>query len=172
MATTKKFSIENPTSEMIDNLEASAPGEDGFHVTKLSARDSAKFIEMLENPPEPSEEVRATPGARQGELPTTYQESAPMSDTSFFMEPLDSRHDRKLFGCGEPALDEYLQRYARQSTKIGASRTHVAVLPGETRVCAYLTLSAGAVASGRYARSRTAWLAASGAVHSYRAFGR
>ena len=59
MATTKKFSIENPTSEMIDNLEASAPGENGFHVTKLSARDSAKFIEMLENPPEPSEETKA-----------------------------------------------------------------------------------------------------------------
>ena len=69
-----------------------------------------------------------------------------MSDTSFFMEPLDARHNRKNFDCGEPSLDEYLQRYARQSTKSGASRTHVAVLPGETRVCAYLTLSAGAVA--------------------------
>ena len=60
MATTKKFSIENPTDEMIENLEASAPDEDGFHVTKLSARDSAKFVEMLENPPELSEEVRTT----------------------------------------------------------------------------------------------------------------
>ena len=60
MATTKKLDIENPTSEMIDNLEASAPDEDGFHVTKLSARDAAQFVEMLENPPEPSEEVRAT----------------------------------------------------------------------------------------------------------------
>ncbi len=44
---------------MIENIEASAPGDDGFHVTKLSARDSAIFVEMLENPPEPSEEVKA-----------------------------------------------------------------------------------------------------------------
>ena len=59
MATTKKFDIENPTDEMIENLEASQPGEDGFHVTKLSARDSARFIEMLEDDAEPSEEVKA-----------------------------------------------------------------------------------------------------------------
>ena len=58
MATTKKFDIENPTDEMIENLTATAPGEDGFHVTKLSARDSARFIEMSENPPEPSEETK------------------------------------------------------------------------------------------------------------------
>ena len=59
MATTKKFDIENPTDEMIENLEASAPGEDGFHVTKLSARDSARFIEMLEDDTPPSAEVQA-----------------------------------------------------------------------------------------------------------------
>jgi len=34
MATQKKFDIENPTDEMIQNLEASAPEEDGFHITK------------------------------------------------------------------------------------------------------------------------------------------
>lgn len=59
MATTKKFDIENPTDEMIDNLETSAPGEDGFHITKLSERDSKRFIEILEDDSEPSEEVKA-----------------------------------------------------------------------------------------------------------------
>lgn len=69
-----------------------------------------------------------------------------MSDTNFFMELLDARHDRKSFGCGEPSLDEYLSRYARQSAKSGASQTHVAALPDEARICGYITLSAGAVA--------------------------
>ena len=59
MATTKKFDIENPTDEMIENLEPSQPGEEGFRITKLSARDSHRFIEILENHSEPSEEVKA-----------------------------------------------------------------------------------------------------------------
>ena len=58
MATTKKFDIENPTNEMIENLEASAPGEDGFHVTKLSARDSKILLDVLQNPPPPGEELK------------------------------------------------------------------------------------------------------------------
>lgn len=58
MATTKKFDIENPTDEMIDNLEASAPGEDGFHITKLSERDSKTLLELLQNPPAPSEALK------------------------------------------------------------------------------------------------------------------
>lgn len=60
MATTKEFDIENPTTEMLAALQASAPAEDGFHVTKLSARDSKVFIEMLDGNSEPSEEVKAT----------------------------------------------------------------------------------------------------------------
>lgn len=59
MATQKKFDIENPTDEMIQNLEASQPGEDGFHITKLSGRDSKRFLEILEDDSEPSEEVNA-----------------------------------------------------------------------------------------------------------------
>jgi len=59
MATQKKFDIENPTDEMIKNLEASAPNEDGFHITKLSERDSKRFIDILTDDSEPSEEVKA-----------------------------------------------------------------------------------------------------------------
>ena len=59
MATAKKFDIENPTDEMIENLEASRPGEDGFHVTKLSERDSMRFIEILTDDSEPSEAIKA-----------------------------------------------------------------------------------------------------------------
>lgn len=58
MATTKKFDIENPTDEMIENLEPSAPGEDGFHITKLSERDSRQLLDLLQNPPEPNEALK------------------------------------------------------------------------------------------------------------------
>lgn len=59
MATQKKFDIEQPTGEMIDALEPSAPGEEGFHIIKLSERDSKRLIEILEDDSEPSEEVKA-----------------------------------------------------------------------------------------------------------------
>jgi len=59
MATQKKLDIENPTSEIIENLEPSAPSEDGFHITKLSERDSKRFIDILADDSEPSEEVKA-----------------------------------------------------------------------------------------------------------------
>jgi len=59
MATQKKFDIENPADEMIENLEASTPGEEGFHITKLSARDSRRFLEIVADASEPTEEVKA-----------------------------------------------------------------------------------------------------------------
>ena len=58
MATQKKLDIENPTSEIIENLEPSAPSEDGFHITKLSERDSKPLLDLLQNPPPPSEELK------------------------------------------------------------------------------------------------------------------
>lgn len=58
MATHTKFDIENPTDEMIRNLEASAPGDDGFHITKLSERDSKTLLDFLQNPPAPNDELK------------------------------------------------------------------------------------------------------------------
>jgi len=43
------------------------------------------------------------------------------------IEPLRCDHDRAGFGCGEPALDEYLARFARQNHESGVARTFVAV---------------------------------------------
>ncbi len=59
MATKKKFDIENPTDEMMENLEACKPEDDGVHITKLSKRDSRRLIEILTDELEPSEEVKA-----------------------------------------------------------------------------------------------------------------
>lgn len=66
--------------------------------------------------------------------------------SAFFIEPLQSHHDRKNFDCGEKSLNDYLQRYARQNAENGSSRTYVAVRPDENQICGYFTLSAGTVA--------------------------
>lgn len=43
------------------------------------------------------------------------------------IQPLARNHDRRGFSCGVGALDEYLQRYARQHADANVSRTYVAV---------------------------------------------
>jgi predicted N-acetyltransferase YhbS len=43
-------------------------------------------------------------------------------------------------------LNEYLKRFARQNMANGSSRTYVASQPESSRICAFSTLSAGAVA--------------------------
>jgi GNAT superfamily N-acetyltransferase len=61
------------------------------------------------------------------------------------VEPLSASHDRESFDSGEPKLDEFLRRYARQNEAKGLSRTFVAVVPGQSRVLGFSTLSSGAV---------------------------
>lgn len=43
------------------------------------------------------------------------------------IELLAKNHDRRVFTCGVGALDEYLQRFARQHADANVSRTYVAV---------------------------------------------
>jgi len=62
------------------------------------------------------------------------------------VEPLQRDHDRAHFNCGEPALDEYLARFARQNQESGVARTFVAVSDAEpTRVLGYYSLAVGAI---------------------------
>jgi GNAT superfamily N-acetyltransferase len=42
-------------------------------------------------------------------------------------EPIARKHDRSSFDCGEPALNEFLQRHARQSHEKGAAKTFLAI---------------------------------------------
>lgn len=59
----------------------------------------------------------------------------------FAFEPLSAHHDRSGFDCGKPALNEFLQRQARQNAERNVGVTHVAVpAPGESRILAYYTL--------------------------------
>lgn len=65
----------------------------------------------------------------------------------YIIVPLNNAHDRKAFDCGEPSLNEFLKRYARQNDEKGLGRTFVAVPPGTARVYGYYTLASGAVKS-------------------------
>ena len=62
------------------------------------------------------------------------------------IEPLDARHQREGFDCGEETLNRYLQQYASQHQKKNIGRIYVAVEPGASRVLGYYTLANGSVA--------------------------
>lgn len=60
------------------------------------------------------------------------------------IEPLDlARHDRRHFDCGEPALNEYLRRFAGQHARSNLSRTFVAA--DENHILGYYSLAGGAI---------------------------
>ena len=42
-------------------------------------------------------------------------------------EPIAKAHDRQAFDCGDPALNDFLRRYARQSHEQGGAKTFLAV---------------------------------------------
>ena len=66
--------------------------------------------------------------------------------------PIGKLHDRKAFDCGEPVLNAYLQRFARQNHESGGAKTFVATPIGAAeRVLGYYTLSPASI---DYARTR------------------
>ena len=69
-------------------------------------------------------------------------------------EALAPHHDRAGFDCGVPALNEYLQRYARQNHDTGGAKTFVAVAAERAgTILGYYTISPGAIA---FAKAPTA----------------
>ena len=70
-------------------------------------------------------------------------------------EPLDRRHRVDDFDCGEPALDDWLRRYALQAQAAGSARVYVTTVDGET-VVGYYALAAASIepsdASARVAK--------------------
>jgi len=67
---------------------------------------------------------------------------------AYSIRPLDASACTVGFNCGEPALDEYLKRYATQDVKRGVARVFVAS-PSEQAetVMGYYTLSAASIAA-------------------------
>ncbi len=67
-----------------------------------------------------------------------------MSQKLSLPQPLAAEHQVDGFSCGEPALDQWLQRRALPNQMTGASRTFV-VTNETNRVVAYYAVAAGAV---------------------------
>jgi ribosomal protein S18 acetylase RimI-like enzyme len=62
------------------------------------------------------------------------------------ISPLGKQHDRKPFDCGEPSLNQYLNRYASQDIGRRVNRVFVASPPGAPwQVIGYYSLSAGSL---------------------------
>lgn len=65
--------------------------------------------------------------------------------TPYLVEPLSTRHDRDAFDCGEPSLNDFLKRYARQNDDKGLGRTYVAVRPDDSHIYGYYTIASASV---------------------------
>ena len=70
----------------------------------------------------------------------------PVATTAaYLIEPLDRRHDRKSFACGQPDLDRYLKQQARQDATRRVAATFAAVERGAAVLAGYYSLSATGV---------------------------
>jgi GNAT superfamily N-acetyltransferase len=73
-----------------------------------------------------------------------------MSRIEWNEEPIARHHDRKTFDCGSAELNEYLNRYARQSHESGGAKTFVSVCRSEpARVLGFYSISPGAIEFSR-----------------------
>ena len=74
-----------------------------------------------------------------------------MIDPAAWIETaIAAHHDRKAFDCGEPELNIYLQRYARQNHESGGAKCFVAVDRFDPdRVLGFYTLSPASLAYAR-----------------------
>ncbi|MGA7793285.1 MAG: hypothetical protein WCA19_09615 [Candidatus Acidiferrales bacterium] len=53
--------------------------------------------------------------------------------TAWHEEPINKKHDRESFDCGEEALNEFLRRYARKSHELGGAKTFLAIDDADKR---------------------------------------
>lgn len=61
------------------------------------------------------------------------------------IERIDKSHDYKSFQCGNPELDSYLQKYARQNDLTGIGRTYVAHLKNSKKIIGYYTIASSSI---------------------------
>ena len=75
-------------------------------------------------------------------------------------EAIAKSHDRQSFDCGDPAMNDFLRRYARQSHEQNASKTFCAIdVATSNRVLGFYTLAPSAVAHEGVPASMTKGLA-------------
>jgi GNAT superfamily N-acetyltransferase len=65
-----------------------------------------------------------------------------LSRSDWIEAPIGKLHDRKRFDCGDPDLNTYLSRFARQNHDRGAAKTFVAVIESDpATILGYYSLS-------------------------------
>lgn len=73
-----------------------------------------------------------------------------MSVSAWHEEPIGKRHSREAFNCGEAALNEFLQRYARKNHEMGGARTFLAIGDADNKtILGYYSLSPASIAYRR-----------------------
>lgn len=65
-------------------------------------------------------------------------------------EPVNKKHDRGAFDCGDKALNEFLRRHARKSHEAGGAKTFLAIDDGDGSVLGYCSLCPASI---EYART-------------------
>jgi GNAT superfamily N-acetyltransferase len=69
-----------------------------------------------------------------------------MSLPAWHEEPILKKHDRKSFDCGDPPINDFLQRYARQSHESGAAKTFLAIEnAGSKAILGFYSLAPGSL---------------------------
>lgn len=67
-------------------------------------------------------------------------------ETIYHIRPFDNTVDTASFSCGQPALDEYIRRYASQDVKRNVARVFIATPEhAPEQLAGFFTLSAGSV---------------------------
>jgi ribosomal protein S18 acetylase RimI-like enzyme len=61
------------------------------------------------------------------------------------IELLDQKHDRAAFSCGDPQLDNYIQKTARNQQEADIARVYVACLDDQNVVIAYYAINAHSI---------------------------
>lgn len=62
-------------------------------------------------------------------------------------EPISRKHDRKAFDCGETALNDFLQRHARQNHERGGAKTFLAIDDADNKtILGFYSVAPGALA--------------------------
>ncbi len=70
-----------------------------------------------------------------------------MTLAAWHEEPVSKSHNRKAFDCGDAAMNDFLQRFARQSHEQNASKTFCAIDDAApSRILGFYTVAPSAVA--------------------------
>ena len=64
-------------------------------------------------------------------------------------EPIEKRHDRAAFDCGEADLNTFLVRHALQSHEKGGAKTFLAIDDGNNKILGFYSLSPASIAYER-----------------------